>query len=353
MSPTRPAGPPAASLVGRAAPAPDSATGSVRPALGDPSRPVGDRSRLMLLALLALAAAAGYLLLGLHGNIGYALTRRATTLATLGVVGTAIALSTVLFQTATHNRILTPSVMGFDALYLFVQTLGVAVFGVGATRQLPPLARFGLEVAVMLGFSLGLYGWLIGRLARRIHLLVLIGMVCGVFFRSLTQFVQRILDPTEFVVVQDAMFADFTDADTTLLGIAAVVVGLVAVAARRLFPRLDVMSLGHDPAISLGVDHRRMTVVVLVMAAVLVSVSTALVGPTTFFGLLVVHLGYRLVRTGWHRTTVPAAIGVAFVVLVAGQLLLERVLGLDSVLAVAVEFLGGLAFLLLLTRRPR
>ena len=310
-----------------------------------------DSVRLAVLVAVALAGALVYLTVGVEGNVAYVLNRRATTLATMAVVGAAIALSTVMFQTVTHNRILTPAVMGFDALYLLVQTLGVVVLGAGAALVVGPLARFGIEVAAMLCFSLGLYGWLIGRLSRHLHLLVLIGMVFGVFFRSVTQVLQRILDPTAFVVVQDAMFADFTDADTTLLGISAVIVALVGAIAWRISPSLDVMALGHDTAIGLGVSHRRTTIVVLVLSSVLVSVSTALVGPTMFFGLLVAHLGYRLVRSGWHRTTVPAAAVVAFAVLVLGQLLLERVLGLDSALAVAVEFLGGVAFLLLLTRR--
>lgn len=310
-----------------------------------------DSIRLAVVVAVASAAAAVYLSVDVQGNVAYVLDRRLTTLATMAVVGAAVALSTVMFQTVTHNRILTPSVMGFDALYLLVQSLAVALLGVGALAGVPPLARFGLEVAAMLAFSLGLYGWLIGRLSRHLHLLVLIGMVVGVFFRSVTQFVQRILDPTAFVVVQDAMFADFTDADPTLLAISSVVVLAVGLVAWRTAPTLDVMALGHDTAIGLGVAHRRTTIAVLVMASVLVAVSTALVGPTTFFGLLVVHLGYRLVRSGRHRTTVPAAVAVAFAVLVVGQLLLERLLGLDSALAVAVEFLGGVAFLLLLTRR--
>lgn len=340
-------------------PSADTGTDAVaaRPVPGDdPAGLLGrlwarDSVRLAVIVAVALAAAALYLSVDVQGNVAYVLNRRATTLATMAVVGAAVALSTVMFQTVTHNRILTPSVMGFDALYLLVQTLAVALLGVGALTGVPPLARFGLEITVMLAFSLGLYGWLIGRLSKHLHLLVLIGMVCGVFFRSITQFVQRILDPTAFVVVQDAMFADFTDADTTLLAVSTLVVLAVGAVAWRMAPTLDVMALGHDTAVGLGVAHRRTTIVVLVMASVLVAVSTALVGPTMFFGLLVVHLGYRLVRSGWHRTTVPAATAVAFAVLVVGQLLLERLLGLDSALAVAVEFLGGVAFLLLLTRR--
>lgn len=327
--------------------------GTAAGAAAPPTRP----RRRVEWGLVAVFVGAGiaavvYLLWGLDGNVSYVLQRRLTTLATLTLVGAAVAVSTVLFQTVTHNRILTPAVMGFDALYILLQTLAVAALGATATATMPPLLSFALQVVLMLVFSVSLYAWLIGRLSRRIHLLVLIGMVFGIFFRSIAAFVQRILDPTEFIAVQDRMFADFTDVNRSLLGISALIVGGVLLGIWPLFARLDVMSLGHDMALSLGVDHRRSTLGVLVVTALLVSVSTALVGPTTFFGLLVAHLGYRIVGRQFHRVTVPAAIGASWLVLIVGQVLLERLVGLDSALAVVVEFLGGIVFLILLTRRP-
>jgi iron complex transport system permease protein len=84
-----------------------------------------------------------------------------------------------------------------------------------------------------------------------------------------------------------------------------------------------------------------------------VSVSTALVGPITFFGLLVANLAYRVVGTDRHRATLPAAVLLAVVCLAGGQAVLQHGLGLDTTLAVVIEFVGGLVFLVMLVRRVR
>ena len=77
----------------------------------------------------------------------------------------------------------------------------------------------------------------------------------------------------------------------------------------------------------------------MVMVAVLVSVSTALVGPIMFLGLLVAHLAYWAAGTNRHVVTVPMAALVAMLVLVTGHTVLAHVLDADNVLSVIIEFL--------------
>jgi len=85
--------------------------------------------------------------------------------------------------------------------------------------------------------------------------------------------------------------------------------------------------------------------------AVLVSVSTALVGPVTFFGLLVATLAHSLVSNSKHRYVLPAAILLGIIALVGGQTLLERVFAFDTALSIIIEFLGGIVFIALVLRR--
>jgi iron complex transport system permease protein len=172
-------------------------------------------------------------------------------------------------------------------------------------------------------------------------------------FRSLSSFVQRLLDPNEFYVLQNRLFATFSGVDHTLLTMSALAVAGATVALWRLRATFDVLALGRDMAVSLGVDHRRAVLRILVVVAVLVSVSTALVGPITFFGLLVANLAYRVVGTDRHRATLPAAVLLAVVCLAGGQAVLQHGLGLDTTLAVVIEFVGGLVFLVMLVRRVR
>jgi iron complex transport system permease protein len=201
--------------------------------------------------------------------------------------------------------------------------------------------------------STSLYLWLLGGRRTDIHLLLLVGVVFGVFFRSASSFFQRLLDPAAYLQVQDAMFASFRGVQLDVLVACGVIVvgGLVAVAI--LGRRLDVMLLGRDPAVALGVDHRRVTIVVLVVVSFLVSASTALIGPVMFFGLIVANAAYALLGTTLHRFTLPVASLLGVIALAGGEMVLGA-LGVESALSIVIEFAGGLLFLfLLLTNRAR
>ncbi|WP_175429724.1 iron chelate uptake ABC transporter family permease subunit [Azospirillum argentinense] len=307
------------------------------------------------LSALTLLSIALFMTLGARGKWDFILAFRGTKVAAMVLVGYAVAVSTVLFQTITNNRILTPSVMGFDHLYRMIQTLLVFQFGSGLVASLDPRLRFGIEVASMVVFSGLLYWWLFngagrGDNRRSLHLLLLVGIVFGVLFRSLTSFLQRIIDPNEFLTVQDRLFANFNRVDVELLTVSALVVLAVSLVGWRWRRTFDVLALGRDAAINLGVEHRRAVMTVLVMVSILVSVSTALVGPITFFGLLVANLAYLVVRSHRHALILPAAVLLAVLTLVAGQLVLERVFGYNAALSIVIEFVGGLAFLFILVR---
>ncbi len=305
---------------------------------------------LLVIAAFAAAAIVAFMTIGARGNWSFVLPFRGTKLLSLVLVGYAIAVSTVLFQTITNNRILTPAIMGFDWLYMLLQTLFVFGLGAAATSAIDARLMFLVEVGAMLVFSLVLYRFLFSGKVRDLHLLLLIGVVFGTLFRSVSGFLQRLIDPNDFVVLQDRLFASFNAVDSDLLLISSVLIGTASLVGLRIFHTFDVMSLGRDTAISLGVDHQRVTLIVLALVTVLVSVSAALVGPVTFFGLLVANLAYILMPTGKHRYVLPAAILLSVICLVGGQTILERVFAFDTALSIVIEFAGGLFFIFYLLR---
>ncbi|RIX98469.1 enterobactin ABC transporter permease [Aureimonas flava] len=316
-----------------------------RPSL--PGRPALVLAGLAALALLAVLA---FLTVGARGSWSFVLAFRGRRLLALLLVAYCVAVSTVLFQTLTRNRILTPSIMGFDALYVLMQTTVAVVLGVSTLTLADPRLRFLGEATLMAGFSALLFRWLFLGEERSLHRLVLAGIVFGILFRSLSAFLQRLLDPNSFQILQDSLFASFGTADTLLLGVSAALVAAVTVGLWRLGPAFDVLALGRDHAINLGLDHARTVLLIWLAVSVLVAVSTALVGPVAFFGLLVASLAHALVGRSRHREILPAACLVAVVVLVGGQTVLERVFAFDTALSVIVDFLGGLVFLALVLR---
>lgn len=302
------------------------------------------------LAILTLLVAAAFMTINLRGRLDLVLPLRGVKLASLLLVGYAVAVSTVLFQTVTNNRILTPSIMGFDALFVLIQT--VAVFLLGSV-PLGGIGRWGMfltETAAMVVFAVLLYRRFVLDGGRDLHVLLLCGVVAGILFRSLSNLMQRLIDPTDFVVLQDRVFASFNSVERDLLLVSGLLVAAVSLIGWTLRHAFDVLSLGRETAITLGLDHRGAVTRTLVLVTILVSVSTALVGPVMFFGLLVANLAYQLMDSHRHALVLPAAAMLAMIGLVGGQLILERVFAFNTALSIVIEFFGGLVFLLLYLR---
>ena len=308
---------------------------------------------LAVLGVAAVASIAGFLLVDITGSWAFALELRARKIAAMVLVGYAIAVSTVLFQTVTNNRILTPSIMGFDSLYVLIQSVSFFFFGAVRVVQTPPEVRFAIESAALVLFAGLLHRWLFRRGTRDLYVLVLAGIVFGTLFGSGSDLVNRLIDPNEFQTLQDRLFASFNSVNEHLLGISAVTVALASVVPWRFRRELDVVALGREHALNLGVDHHRVVNRQLAVIAVMVAVPTALVGPITFFGLLVANLARQMLGSFSHRVTLPAAVLLGILALVGGQFVLERLLGYTTALSVVVNLIGGVYFLLLLLREGR
>ncbi|KXF76491.1 iron ABC transporter permease [Paramesorhizobium deserti] len=298
-------------------------------------------------AAVALLACAAYMTIGLRGDLALGLELRGLRLGAMICVGVAVAVSTVVFQTLTANRIVTPSIMGLDALYIFCQTaLVFALTGLGFAGIDPRLQFFG-NFFVMTGLALALFLPLLGR-RLDLGLLLLTGVVLGLLFRSLSVLLARLFDPNDFAVLQGAVFASFSRTRPDLLLIAWLITAAGTVVAWRMRHVLDVVALGEEAAVGLGVSWRSVVAGLLALVAALVAAATALVGPMAFLGLLVASITDRVAGTGRHAVLLPAAALVAVVVLVGGQTVLQHGLGGEGTLAIVVEFIGGIIFLVML-----
>ncbi|GGG80225.1 iron ABC transporter permease [Salipiger pallidus] len=307
--------------------------------------------RVLFLGLGLLMICAGFLAWQIRAPYGFILELRAAKLGALVCVGAATGAATVLFQTVAGNRLLTPGLVGFDALFVLLQTLLVVALGGVGAAQIPGGLRFLMELVALAVCSAALFGLLLRRDARDITKMILTGVILGVLLRGLAEMVQRMMDPSEFAVVQQAIFASFGNVDNGQLAVSAMVLLASLAAALRMAPALDVAGLGRETARGLGLNHDRVVMMALLLMAAMVSVSTALVGPITFLGLLTASLARRLTNTHRHAVLLPAAALIGALILVAGQFVFERLMGAQSALAVIVEFFGGLLFLALVLQK--
>lgn len=312
------------------------------------------RRYVLVVAVLTLLAAASLIGLLVHGNpvpFGTAgfwriVQLRVTSVLVILVVAIAQATATVAFQTAANNRIVTPSIMGFESLYTAVQTTAV----VTALQGVP---QFALQVVLMTGFAVALYGWLLSGRRGSMHVMLLIGIVIGGGLGAVSTFMQRLLTPSEFDVLAARLFGSVANADASYLPLA---IPLCLAASTLLFTRarrLNVLALGPDAANALGVDHRREQLRVLLLVAVLMATSTALVGPMTFLGFLVATLAYQWADTHDHRLVLPVAVLTAVVVLGGAYFVLKHVFSAQGAVSIIIELVGGSVFLLVLLRKGR
>lgn len=302
----------------------------------------------ILLAFIVLLIGCGlYLTLNVV-SWDFALPLRTRKLIAFLVVGYAVGVSTLLFQTLTHNPILTPSLLGFDALYVLIQSLMLFFLGMLSYVTLPTVGKFAFEVAMMMMMSVILFRFLFTKHNQDLTRLILVGVIFGTLFRSLSYMVARMINPDEFVTVQANSYASFTAVNVNLLitSVALSVATFIYVWRQRF--ALDVLLLGRNCAISLGVPYHKLSLGILMTISLLVSMATALVGPITFFGLLVCALTNRFCTKMAHGERLILVTLIASSTLIVGQAVFEHVFKMAGVLEVVIELFGGVAFLLLI-----
>jgi len=164
---------------------------------------------------------------------------------------------------------------------------------------------------------------------------------------------QVLIDPNEFQIVQGKMFASVNNVRTELLVTSIIGILLVLAYVYKELKLLDVLSLGREEAINLGVDYDKVVKKLLIVIAILVSISTALVGPITFLGLLVVNVARECLRTYRHKYLIAGSIFISIIALVGGQLIVERLFEFNTTLSVIVNFVGGVYFIYLLLKESK
>lgn len=310
-----------------------------------------DSIKMALLAVVCIVMIAVFIGQGLTwDNYEFFLKLRTPKMLSIVLAAIAISTSSLVFQTITNNRILTPSILGFDNLYMLVQVSLLFVFGSLSFWVVDAVANFTLSVCIMVLFSFGLFHFYFKSKRNNVFTLLLIGIVCGSVFGSLSNFLAMTIDPNEFAVLQNVMFASFNNVKGELVYLSVIPLGLCLFALWWMAPKLDVLWLGVDNATSLGVNTKRLTQGILVIVSIMVAVSTALVGPVLFFGLITVSLARQMFKSYQHRVLIFASSLLAVALLVSGQWFVEKVMSFETTVSVIINLVGGLYFMFLLLR---
>ena len=308
--------------------------------------------KISILVVMAICMAIFYLFVGLDFNIfEYQFQSRFKKFLLILLVGAAIGTSVVIFQSITTNRLLTPSIMGLDSVYLFVKVLPIFILGEQAAVVTNIYLNFLITLIAMVLFSLLLFQVIFKLGHFSVYFILLIGVILGTFFRSITSFLQLIMNPESFLAVQSVMFASFEASNSNLVSVSGILLVILIVVTIILRPYLDVLLLGRAQAINLGVSYENMTRLLLILVALLVSISTALIGPVTFLGLLTVNLAHEFMKTYEHKYILPTTILFSWISLFMAQWVVENLFEATTEFSLIVDLVGGSYFIYLLVKR--
>lgn len=310
-------------------------------------------NKKIIIILISVSAIfmALYIGFGMNSNnFSYFFSRRFTRLLAIILVALTISISTVIFQALTNNRILTPSMLGFDSMYMLTQTTFAFVLGSNSIFIENQQINFFVTLLVMVVFSTILYGVLFKKLGNELVSLLMIGIILSTLFRSISSFFQMIIDPNEFSIIQDKSFASFNNMNTNVLWVALAISLITIIIIIDDFIKIDVIALGKDHSINLGINYNKHLNKYLIVISILIAVATALVGPIMFLGLLVVNIAKTISKTYKHTSLIMLSFLLSLVLLVGGQFVIERLLNFAIPLSIIINFAGGIYMLYLLKK---
>ncbi len=315
-----------------------------------------NRQKLLLLTLLALACAAGYLLVEVNFAdprlLSYAMRLRAPRLLAMLLTAFAIGGASIVFQSIINNTIVTPCLLGMNSLYTLIHTAVIFFLGSGSLIASNANLSFAVDVVLMGLTATVVYSWIFQKTRHNVLYVLLVGTVLTSFFGSIQTTLTRVMDPNEYDTLLTSLVASFSNINSEILLFSALLLAGITFALRKELALLDVLTLGKDKAINLGVDYDRCVRRLLLGVTLCIAVATAMVGPISFLGLIIANLSRQLLRTYRHSQLILGSALFGMGVLVGGQLIVEHIYTYAVPVSVFITVGGGLYFLyLLLTRK--
>lgn len=316
-----------------------------------------NQRKLVILAIVVLLCAIGYMLIGINFGssklVRYAVKIRTPKLIVMLITAFAIGGASIVFQSIINNTIVTPCLLGMNSLYTLIHTAVVFVAGTGSLLASNANLSFVVDLILMGIIATVVYSYLFKKTNHNVLYVLLIGTVLSSFFSSIQNTLIRIMDPNEYDILLASLVASFSNIHSEVIVISLVVLAAVIFFLRKELALLDVITLGKDQAINLGVDYDKCIRRLLLGVTLCIAVATAMVGPISFLGLIIANLSRQLLKTYRHTHLILGSTLLGMVVLVGGQLIVERVYVYSIPISVFITVFGGIYFLYLLLAHRR
>lgn len=312
--------------------------------------------KLWIMALIVVIVAAAYMFVDVKFEneklFAYTMKIRTPKLIVMLITAFAIGGASLVFQSIINNTIVTPCLLGMNSLYTLIHTAVVFVAGTGSIFAVNSNAAFAMDLVLMGITATVIYSYLFKKTKHNVLYVLLIGTVLTSFFSSIQTTLTRVMDPNEYDTLLNTLVASFSNINSEIILFSVIVLAVLIFVLRKDLALLNVITLGKDQAINLGVDYDNCIRRLLLGVTLCIAVATAMVGPISFLGLIIANLARQLLKTYRHGQLILGSALFGMVVLVGGQLLVEHVFSYTIPVSVFITVGGGIYFLyLLLTNR--
>ena len=313
--------------------------------------------KLIVIALIAIIIVAAFLFIGVkfhnHKLLRYAMKLRIPKVIAMIITAFAIGAATIIFQSVINNTIVTPCLLGMNALYTLIHTSVVFVLGSGSILFTNDNLSFLVDLVLMGIIATVVYSWLFKMTGHNVLYVLLVGSVLTSFFSSIQSTLTRVMDPNEYDTLLTSLVASFSNINSEIIIFSVIILALIGVIFRKELALLDVITLGKEQAINLGVDYDRCIRRLLLAVTLCIAVATAMVGPISFLGLIIANISRQLLKTYRHTQLIAGAALMGVIALIGGQFIVERVFVYSIPISVFITVAGGIYFLYLILKGSR
>lgn len=311
--------------------------------------------KLLVLSVLVASVCAVYLLIRAYSDnaklFQYILSLRVPTLFVMLISAFAIGTASIVFQSIINNRIVTPCLLGMNSMYTLVHTAVVFVAGSGSMIAVNKNLSFAMDIVVMSVTATFLYSYMFKKTGNNVLYVLLIGTVLSSFFGSIQSTMIRVMNPNEYDALLATLVADFNNVNAEIIVFAVVLLVGLTIFLWNDLKLLDVITLGKNQAINLGVNYDAVIRRLLLGVVLCIAIATAMVGPISFLGLIIANLARQLLRTHKHSHLILGSALMGMLAIIAGQVISQHVYSYAVPISTFITIGGGIYFLYLLLFR--
>lgn len=308
--------------------------------------------KFLLLFVLLLVAVVAYITVNVNfANprlFQYSMKLRIPKLLVMLITAFAIGGATIVFQSIINNTIVTPCLLGMNSLYTLIHTAVVFVIGSGSMIAANANMSFAVDIILMGMAATIIYSYLFRKTKYNVLYVLLIGTVLTSFFGSIQSTMLRVMDPNEYDALLVTLVASFNNINSKIIVFTVLLLAAIIFALRKELALLDVLTLGKDQAINLGIDYDKCVRRLLLGVTLCIAVATAMVGPISFMGLIIANLSRQFFKTYRHTQLITGSVLIGMIILIGGQLFVEHVFAYAVPVSMFITIGGGIYFLYLL-----